>query len=92
MRASELIVNSDTQLVVNQVSWFYEAKDDRTAKYQALVRDHIKRSQATMVQQIGREENDRTDELAGLASIVDRTSPSPLLIEFLPRPSIEEPE
>ncbi|GMP87214.1 hypothetical protein CsSME_00039677 [Camellia sinensis var. sinensis] len=59
-------------------------------KYQALVRDHIKRFQAIRVQRIGREENGRADELAGLASMVDNSSPNPLLIEFLPRPSIEE--
>ncbi|KAI7995930.1 hypothetical protein LOK49_LG11G00131, partial [Camellia lanceoleosa] len=46
MHASELMVYSDSQLVVNQVSGVYEAKDDRMAKYQALVRDHIKQFQA----------------------------------------------
>lgn len=90
MKASELTVYSDSQLVVNQVAGIYEAKDDRMEKYQALVRECIKQFQAIRVQQIGREENDRADELAGLASMVDRTSPNPLLIEFLPRPSIEE--
>lgn len=90
MKASELMVYSDSQLVVNQVVGIYEAKDDRMAKYQALVREHIKQFQAIRVQQIGREENSRADELAGLASMVDSTSPNPLLIEFLPRPSIEE--
>ncbi|XP_028067777.1 uncharacterized protein LOC114270461 [Camellia sinensis] len=92
VRASELMVYSDSQLVVNQVSGVYEAKDDRMTKYQVLVKDHIKRFQAIKVQQIGREDNGRADELAGLASMVDRTSPNPLLIEVLPRPSIEEPE
>ena len=90
MQASELMVYSDSQLVVNQVSGVYEAKDDRMMKYQALVRNHIKRFQAISVQQIGREETGRADELAGLASMVDSTSPNPLLIEFLSRPSIEE--
>ncbi|XP_028108413.1 uncharacterized protein LOC114307221 [Camellia sinensis] len=42
LRTSELMVYNDSQLVVNQVSGVYEAKDDRIAKYQALVRDHIK--------------------------------------------------
>ena len=42
MQASELMVYSDSQLVVNQVSGVYKAKDDRMMKYQALFRDHIK--------------------------------------------------
>ncbi|XP_028093141.1 uncharacterized protein LOC114293303 [Camellia sinensis] len=42
LRASELMVYSDSQLVVNQMSEVYEAKDDKMAKYQALVREHIK--------------------------------------------------
>ncbi|GMQ03573.1 hypothetical protein CsSME_00049329 [Camellia sinensis var. sinensis] len=90
MKASELMVYSDSQLVVNQVAGICEAKDDRMAKYQALVMEHIKQFQAIRVQQIGREENNRADELAGLASMVDCASPNPQLIEFLPRPSIEE--
>ncbi|GMP57116.1 hypothetical protein CsSME_00021335 [Camellia sinensis var. sinensis] len=44
------------------------------------------------IEQIGREENNRADELAGFALMVDTSIPHPLLIDFLPRPSIEEPE
>lgn len=50
LHASELMVYSDSQLVINQVSGVYEAKDDRMAKYQALVREHIKEFQAIRVQ------------------------------------------
>lgn len=57
MKAAELMVYSDSQLVVNQVSGIYETNDDRMAKYQALVKEHIKQFQAIRVQQIGREEN-----------------------------------
>ena len=57
MKAEYLMFYSDSQLVVNQVSGIYEAKDDRMAKYQALVREHIKQFEAIRVQQIGREEN-----------------------------------
>ena len=37
MKATELMVYSDSQLVVNQISGDYEAKDDRMAKCQDLV-------------------------------------------------------
>lgn len=33
MKATKLMVYSDSQLVVNQISGNYEAKDDRMAKY-----------------------------------------------------------
>ncbi|XP_028108999.1 uncharacterized protein LOC114307792 [Camellia sinensis] len=91
MKATTLMVFSDSKLVVNQVSGEYEAKDERMAKYQALVCVEIKKFAAIRMKQIDREENNAADELAGLAS-VQTAFPNPLMIEFLPRPSIEEPE
>ncbi|GMQ06436.1 hypothetical protein CsSME_00051028 [Camellia sinensis var. sinensis] len=91
MKASALMVFSDSKLVVNQVSGEYEARDERMAKYQALVRAEIKKFDAVRVEQINREGNNTADELAGLAS-TQTVFPNPLMIEFLPRPSIEEPE
>ena len=44
------------------------------------------------IEQIGREENRKADELAGLALMADTSIPHPLLIDYLPRPSIEDPE
>ncbi|XP_028094673.1 uncharacterized protein LOC114294718 [Camellia sinensis] len=91
MKATALMVFSDSKLVVNQVSGEYEARDERMAKYQALVREEIKKFPAIRVEQINREENNSADELAGLAS-TQTAFPNPLMIEFLPRPSIEDPE
>ncbi|XP_028127434.1 uncharacterized protein LOC114323937 [Camellia sinensis] len=91
MKATALMVFSDSKLVVNQVSGEYEAKDERMAKYQALVRAKIKKFAAIRMEQIDREENSAADELAGLAS-AQTAFPNPLMIEFLTRPSIEEPE
>lgn len=61
------------------------------AKYQALVRAEVKKFAAIRMEQIDCEENSQADELAGLASM-QNTFPNPLMIEFLPRPSIKEPE
>ncbi|XP_028076941.1 uncharacterized protein LOC114278991 [Camellia sinensis] len=91
MKASALMVFSDSKLVVNQVSGEYKARDERMAKYQALVRAEIKKFDAIRVEQINREENNTADELAGLA-FTQTAFPNPLMIEYLPRPSIEEPE
>ncbi|XP_028124264.1 uncharacterized protein LOC114321279 [Camellia sinensis] len=89
LRASELMVYSNSQLIVNQVSREYEAKDDRMAKYQTLVREQIKKFQAIKVQQISREDNTGADKLACLASISDKSTPGPLLIEFLQGPALK---
>ncbi|XP_028106474.1 protein NYNRIN-like [Camellia sinensis] len=91
MKATALMVFSDSKLVVNQVSGEYEARDGRMSKYQVLVREEIKKFPAIRVEQINREENNSADELAGLAS-TQTAFPNPFMIEFLPRPSIEEPE
>ncbi|XP_028068603.1 uncharacterized protein LOC114271192 [Camellia sinensis] len=91
MKASALIVFNDSKLVVNQVSGEYEARDERMAKYQALVRAEIKKFDAIRVEQINREGNNTADELVGPAS-TQTVFPNPLMIKFLPRPSIEEPE
>ena len=92
MKATELMVYSDSQLVVNQISGDYETKDERMAKYQELVRKEIMKFEVVRIEHIGREENSRVDELAGFASMADTSIPHPLLIDFLPRPSIEELE
>ncbi|XP_028085065.1 uncharacterized protein LOC114286167 [Camellia sinensis] len=91
MKASALMVFSDSKLVVNQVSGEYEAKDERMAKYQALVRAEIKKFVAIRMEQIDHEENSAADELARLAS-AQTAFPNPLMIEFLPWPNVEEPE
>lgn len=44
------------------------------------------------IKQIGREENSKADELAGFASMENTSIPHPLLINFLPKPCIEELE
>ncbi|GMP24504.1 hypothetical protein CsSME_00001752 [Camellia sinensis var. sinensis] len=43
IKASEVMVFSDSKLVINQVSGEYEARDERMAKYQALVRAELKK-------------------------------------------------
>ena len=86
------MVYSDSQLVVNQISGNYEAKDERMAKYQELVRKENLKFEVVRIEQIGRDENYRVDELAGFASMADTSILHLLLIDFLPRPSIEEPE
>ncbi|GMQ10117.1 hypothetical protein CsSME_00053247 [Camellia sinensis var. sinensis] len=90
MKATKLMVYNDSQLVVNQISGDYEAKDDKMAKYQELVRNEIIKFKVVRIEQTGQEENSKADELASFASMVDTSIPHPFLVDFLPRPSIEE--
>ncbi|GMP24506.1 hypothetical protein CsSME_00001754 [Camellia sinensis var. sinensis] len=87
MKASELMVFSDSKLVINQVSGEYEARDERMAKYQALVRAELKKFATIRMEQINREENKAANELAGLASM-QTTFPNPLITDFLPRSTL----
>lgn len=57
LKASELMVYSNSELVVNQVFGEYEAKGNRMAKYQTLVREEIKKFLAIRVEQIDHERN-----------------------------------
>ncbi|XP_024163785.1 uncharacterized protein LOC112170691 [Rosa chinensis] len=64
---------SDSQLVVNQVSGNFEAKEPHMSSYKALARALVQRFTSYSFTQIPRAENDKADALAKLAS----TSPSP---------------
>ncbi|XP_028051257.1 uncharacterized protein LOC114255915 [Camellia sinensis] len=96
MKATEFMVYSDSQLVVNQISSDYEAKVNRMAKYQDLVRKEIIKFDVVQIEQISREKNSKADskadKLAGFVSMTDTFIPHPLLIDFIPRPSIKELE
>src|ERR1044072_8335027 len=66
---TNLIVNSDSQLVVSQISGDYQAKDDTMAKYLAKVQKLIEQVGTVQVKYVPREANKRADELAKLATM-----------------------
>ncbi|XP_024178498.1 uncharacterized protein LOC112184467 [Rosa chinensis] len=68
-----LSIFSDSQLVVNQVSGNFEAKEPHMSSYQALAQALVQRFTSYIFTQIPRAENDKADALAKLAS----TSPNP---------------
>ncbi|XP_024178637.1 uncharacterized protein LOC112184613 [Rosa chinensis] len=82
-----LSIFSDSQLVVNQVSGNFEAKEPHMSSYQALARALVQRFTSYIFTQIPRAENDKADALAKLAS----TSPNPTYgatkVEILAGPS-----
>jgi ribonuclease HI len=68
LRATELDVLSDSQLVVGQVNGDYEAKEGRMQQYLHLVRHQINQFQEVRLSRIPQEQNTEADQLAKSAS------------------------
>ncbi|XP_022891492.1 uncharacterized protein LOC111406334 [Olea europaea var. sylvestris] len=65
---SDLILHSDSQLVVNQANGVYMAKKDRMDNYLHVVKKELERFKTTQVKQIPRSQNNHADALARLAT------------------------
>ncbi|XP_022849886.1 uncharacterized protein LOC111371977 [Olea europaea var. sylvestris] len=65
---SDLILHSDSQLVVNQVNGVYMAKEDRMDNCLRVVKKELERFKTTQVKQIPRSHNNHADALARLAT------------------------
>ncbi|XP_070020799.1 uncharacterized protein [Nicotiana sylvestris] len=71
---NQIIIKSDSQLVVNQMSGTYTAREARMQQYLEKVRELTKQFQTWKVIQIPRDENVEADTLANLASAADVAS------------------
>ena len=90
MGAQNLLVHSDSQLVVNQVKGEYVALGPRMVKYLEKVKDLAGTFQKFKITQIPRADNTEADSLARLASSEGLDLKRSIYLESLPRPSIEE--
>ncbi|XP_070005182.1 uncharacterized protein [Nicotiana sylvestris] len=68
---NQIIIKSDSQLVVNQMLGTYANREARMQQYLEKVRELIKQFQTWKVIQIPRDENAEVDALANLASAAD---------------------
>uniref|UniRef100_A0A2N9H312 Uncharacterized protein n=1 Tax=Fagus sylvatica TaxID=28930 RepID=A0A2N9H312_FAGSY len=68
--ATFLNLHCDSQLIVNQLTGEYTAKDERMMAYRDLAKDLIKNFDRVNIERVGREHNGHADSLAGLASAV----------------------
>ena len=68
MGVKNLIVKSNSQLIVGQVKGKYEAKEDRMKKYLTVIQTLLSHFKKVEFFQISREENVDADRLARLAS------------------------
>nr|XP_018687061.1 PREDICTED: uncharacterized protein LOC108953806 [Musa acuminata subsp. malaccensis] len=87
MQAGAIHVFTDSQLVAEQLSGGYEARNPTMARYLARVRDLIAKFQYFTLSNIPRKENERADALAKLAS--KPTSEARPEAEELPARAIE---
>ncbi|XP_004301972.1 PREDICTED: uncharacterized protein LOC101291061 [Fragaria vesca subsp. vesca] len=90
LEATKVRVHSDSQLVVNQVLGEYQAKDHVMAAYLIKVKSLLSCFTSYDVVQIPREQNERADALARLASAIDCNVGKHIPIEYMNKPSIEE--
>src|ERR1044072_714981 len=68
MEALQLLIRSDSQLVVSQVQGDYQAKDEKLAKYLSKVDSFKGKFEDVKIEHVSREKNTRADILAKLAS------------------------
>jgi ribonuclease HI len=87
--ACHLQVFCDSQLVANQISGEYQARDERMSAYLATVRLLLAKFESVHVAQIGREHNSHADILAKLATALESDVQRIVCIETLDRPSFQ---
>lgn len=89
MGAAELFIKSDSQLVVNQISGAYQAKDEQLARYLRLFAGMKSVFSKLKVEHVPHEQNVRADLLAKLASTKRPGNNRSVIQETIKRPSID---
>jgi ribonuclease HI len=92
LEVDPLRVFCDSQLVVNQISGEYEARDERMALYLRAVKSSLSKFEFIQVEQIGREHNSHADILAKLATAKETDMERTVTVEVLNSPSSQNVE
>ncbi|KAI5343814.1 hypothetical protein L3X38_011690 [Prunus dulcis] len=87
MNAKQIRIHSDSQLIVNQVTADFAAKDASMYAYLSTARRLLQSFQAYEIKQIPRGENSHADALARLASAIDDKVGRKVPVEILAQPS-----
>ena len=90
--ASHLQVFCDSQLVANQISEEYQARDERMAAYLTIAQSLLSKFDSIQVAQIGREYNSHADILSKLATTLETDKQRTICIETLDQPSFQNQE
>ena len=89
LEVDQLLVCSDSQMVVRQIEVTYEAKSGRMILYLQKVRDLLKKFVLVQVKHAPRAENSRAYTLAKLATTSQEDLSSSTPFEYLAEPSID---
>ncbi|KAK0603952.1 hypothetical protein LWI29_010535 [Acer saccharum] len=79
-----LLVRSDLQLVINQVSGLYQAKGDNMVAYLKKVQEAATRFKAMKMEQIPREKNHQENVMAKIAATGGQALPKRIPLQLLP--------
>ncbi|XP_030943556.1 uncharacterized protein LOC115968327 [Quercus lobata] len=88
--AKNLLIQSDSKLVIGQIRGEYEAKEERMQKYVKLKKHLTQEFDVVEFMQIPRSQNMGADEVSKLASSEEGKIVTDLAIEVQKHPSIEE--
>ncbi|KAI5355992.1 hypothetical protein L3X38_008887 [Prunus dulcis] len=87
MNAKQIRIHSDSQLIVNQVTADFAAKDASMYAYLSTAHQLLRSFQAYEIKQIPRGENSHADALARLASAINDKVERKVPVEILAQPS-----
>ncbi|XP_034203566.1 uncharacterized protein LOC117618046 [Prunus dulcis] len=87
MNAKQIRIHSDSQLIVNQVTADFAAKDASMYAYLSTAHQLLRSFQAYEIKQIPRGENSHADALARLASAINDKVGRKVPVEILAQPS-----
>ena len=85
-----MVIHYDSQLVANQLTWEYTARNERLGAYMKLPQKLFKGFCSAYIERFPRASNNHVDALATLASAIESNLKKKTIeIKFLPRPSIK---
>ena len=90
LRATNLLIQNDSKLVIGQIKGDYEVKEERMQKYVRLTRHLAQEFDKVEFAQIPRSQNMTADEVSKLALLEEEGINTNLEMEVQKRPSIEE--
>ena len=70
LATTRLEIRSDSQLIVRQIRWEYETRDERMTHYLTMVKDRLKKLDKWNIRWVPRKENMKVDALAGITDIL----------------------
>ena len=88
--AKHLNVQSDSNLVVQQVKGEYEAREDHMTKYLVFVQELLSHFSSVHIEHVPRSQNAEADALSRIPLASFPTNSKQILIESLPQRSIDE--